>query len=396
MRGNNIIEYQDETTLYYILMEKELFDYIEYKVLNEQKEKGFVKCGRVLYNGKVKIVYNISGYSSLKWMLERGLSTEKFLEIVKLLVDKLKEVESIGYMHLWNVVLDFEKIFVDSNQNLCLIYRPLKIKENYQTITALKKRLLSTIQYYGYGGEMIMRLQNVLRLETAQLNELCSVFRSAYMAQPNLNDVVQETKTPTKHKFLDVLKGGNHHKKEKVSPNAPEKSNQMNRENRLGSSGIRPGGTSNNSVNINGMGRNSVRLDKTLNMNTLNQTHPPIQIQNHNTNFSQQNGSGEIKRNGNRVLKCRQENFSIKIDSEKKLLLGKQVTEHGVSIPFNPAISKLHAKIFEQNGEYYIVDLESKNGTFINGIRLVPIVAKVIRPGDTIRLANTDFDFIIE
>ncbi|RDU25145.1 FHA domain-containing protein [Anaerosacchariphilus polymeriproducens] len=318
MRGNNIIEYQDKTTLYYILMETELFDYIEYKVLNEQTEKGFIKCGRVLYNGKVKIVYNITGYTSLKWLLERGLSTEKFLEIMKLLFEKLKEVESIGYMHLWNVVLDFEKIFVDDNQKLRLIYRPLNINENYQTITALKKRLLSTILYYGYGGELIMRLQNVLRLETAQLNELCSVFRSDYTVPPNPNNISQETKAPVKHNFFHPLK---------------RDSNAMNR-------------------GINNQGR--------------------------------------------KILKCRQENFSIRLDTEKKLLLGKQVTEHGVSIPFNPAISKLHAKIFEQNGEYYIVDLESKNGTYINGIRLVPIVAKIIRPGDTIRLANTDFDFVIE
>lgn len=323
MRGNNIVEYQDKTTLYYILMETELFDYIEYKVLNEQTEKGFLKCGRILYNGKVKIVYNITGYTSLKWLLERGLSTEKFLKIVKLLFDKLKEVESIGYMHLWNVVLDFEKIFLDDNQNLYLIYRPLNINENYQTITALKKRLLSTIHYYGYGGEWIMRLQNVLRLETAQLNELCSVFRINDTVPPNPNKILQAEKAPVKHNFFHAFK----------------KDSQV------------------------------------INQGVKNQG---------------------VKNQGRKILKCRQENFSIRLDTEKKLLLGKQVTNNGVSIPFNPAISKLHAKIFEQNGEYYLVDLESKNGTYINGIRLAPIVAKIIRPGDTIRLANTDFDFVIE
>ena len=53
----------------------------------------------------------------------------------------------------------------------------------------------------------------------------------------------------------------------------------------------------------------------------------------------------------------------------------------------NPYISRLHAQITQEGDQFRITDLESKNGTFINGKRLVAD-GKLLEDGDRIELAK--------
>jgi len=59
----------------------------------------------------------------------------------------------------------------------------------------------------------------------------------------------------------------------------------------------------------------------------------------------------------------------------------------------NPSIGRVHAKIIRQDGAYYIVDLESKNGTYLNGERLSSNVPYPLSFKDKIRLANIEYTF---
>ncbi len=55
-----------------------------------------------------------------------------------------------------------------------------------------------------------------------------------------------------------------------------------------------------------------------------------------------------------------------------------------------PTLSGQHFKIVPKDGAFYIVDLETTNGTLVNGAR---IRAHRLEPGDTIRAGNVTFDF---
>ena len=59
----------------------------------------------------------------------------------------------------------------------------------------------------------------------------------------------------------------------------------------------------------------------------------------------------------------------------------------------NPAVGKLHAEITKEGDEYFITDMNSRNGTMINGRQIMPGVGQSIDSGDIITFANEEFSF---
>lgn len=72
--------------------------------------------------------------------------------------------------------------------------------------------------------------------------------------------------------------------------------------------------------------------------------------------------------------------------------VGKLKTHIDVHIP-SPAISRFHAKIIKEENEYYVVDLNSTNGTFVNGEMVESYQKKKIEHGYKISFANIDYIF---
>lgn len=61
----------------------------------------------------------------------------------------------------------------------------------------------------------------------------------------------------------------------------------------------------------------------------------------------------------------------------------------------NNAVGKVHAEIISRDDGYYIKDLNSRNGTFINDVRIESNKQCQINSNDKITFANSDFIFII-
>ena len=81
---------------------------------------------------------------------------------------------------------------------------------------------------------------------------------------------------------------------------------------------------------------------------------------------------------------------TIFIVNKEKFTIGKRTGSDG-QITFNSAVSRHHCDIIYKDMKYFVVDMGSSNGTFINGARLVPKTPKEIHSGDIMRLANSDF-----
>ena len=82
--------------------------------------------------------------------------------------------------------------------------------------------------------------------------------------------------------------------------------------------------------------------------------------------------------------------FEISI-SENDVLIGKKADLVDKAIEYNGAISRRHCRIVKQNGNFFIMDEGSANGTFVNGNRVDMGQQIPIKSGDTIHLANSEF-----
>ena len=60
-----------------------------------------------------------------------------------------------------------------------------------------------------------------------------------------------------------------------------------------------------------------------------------------------------------------------------------------VYLPGDPAIEKKHARIYRKGGQFFIEDLGSGSGTYVNGAGVVPGSALEIKKGAKVRLGST-------
>lgn len=80
-------------------------------------------------------------------------------------------------------------------------------------------------------------------------------------------------------------------------------------------------------------------------------------------------------------------------DTKPRLTIGRSV-ENDVALSFDNLVSRAHAAIEKRKDEYWIVDLKSRFGTFVNGERLESGAERRLLLGDKMMFANTSAAFM--
>ena len=62
----------------------------------------------------------------------------------------------------------------------------------------------------------------------------------------------------------------------------------------------------------------------------------------------------------------------------------------GVMIPDDTFVSQLHARVFRRDGDLYVEDLGSTNGTYLNDKKITAAVA--MRKGDKLKIGKTTME----
>lgn len=83
-------------------------------------------------------------------------------------------------------------------------------------------------------------------------------------------------------------------------------------------------------------------------------------------------------------------NVTLVISGNEYLIGKNREKVHGV-IEGNSAISRVHCRVDQVGNKYYISDMDSANGTYVNGQRIGSDSKVEISEGTKIRLANMDF-----
>ncbi|MEO1366114.1 MAG: FHA domain-containing protein [Acidobacteriota bacterium] len=77
------------------------------------------------------------------------------------------------------------------------------------------------------------------------------------------------------------------------------------------------------------------------------------------------------------------------LDDRKAFGVGRDQHKNTLGVP-DPALSSQHFRVVPRDGTFYFVDLESTNGSYINGRRTS---AKRLRHGDRLRAGQVEFEF---
>ena len=72
--------------------------------------------------------------------------------------------------------------------------------------------------------------------------------------------------------------------------------------------------------------------------------------------------------------------------------IGKERSYVDYFIGDNTAISRSHASVINRDGEFFVVDTNSTNHTYVNGNMIPSNVETKVTHGTMIRLANEDFE----
>ena len=64
--------------------------------------------------------------------------------------------------------------------------------------------------------------------------------------------------------------------------------------------------------------------------------------------------------------------------------------------PKSDSVSRRHCAIVQKEGRVLLLDLKSRNGTFVNDKQLSPDKAKILKSGDKIKIGQLEFEISIE
>jgi len=98
----------------------------------------------------------------------------------------------------------------------------------------------------------------------------------------------------------------------------------------------------------------------------------------------------------NLVLQVLTSGRRVVIRPDQEVLVGRLDVGRGIfpQVDLTPdgglegGVSRRHARIFFQNDRFYIEDLGSTNGTYVNGVRLEPYSPRPLGDGDELRLGQ--------
>lgn len=300
LENGQLLESSCGSNFSYILAENSMFFSTEYKVMQNQASGSFLKCMKMLYNGKLQLLYLTKTMKPFSALIP-SLDPDNFMTIVSNLFAAIIDVKHNGFLSCQNIDIAFDKIFVEPfTYKVSLVYVP------------------TTIRLHNDDTEF----ENEIRTSLVKLINGVSSFSSAKTMQ-----------------LISDLTNG------------------------------------------------VMRIEDIYarSMGTV----PPIE---------KDKAKKNITKSGIMAAKIVTMNAPIRVEiaiSKDSFIIGKNASSVDGVISFNKMISRVHCRIDLTDGEYSITDLQSANGTYVNRVRLQPNQTQTLKNGDVIRLANSDFQFVI-
>lgn len=174
LSSDSVTKLNEGANVAYILNDNNAFSLTDYKVLKNQSDY-FIDCAKLLYNGKIKILYFTSGRKNLQNMLS-VIDTDTLITIVLNLIKAIIDIKNNGFLSCCNIDLSFDKIFIDQHTLTAkLIYLPIQNNavDDMEVENELKADLIKHISAMpSFSGNKMNRVCAALSNGSLSLNEL--------------------------------------------------------------------------------------------------------------------------------------------------------------------------------------------------------------------------------
>lgn len=294
----HISEMKCGTNFSYNLQENSMFLPTEYKVLQSQTSTCFVRCMKMLYNGKIQLYYMVNSLKSFASMLPT-LDSDSFITIVSNLLADIIDVKHNGFLSCQNIDISFEHIYIEpSTYKVQLVYLPTSI-HFFSDYSSFESELRTCF---------VKIINGVSSLYSSKTTQLATDLSNGMLS---LEDLYARTK----------------------------------------------GGKMNSRID------NDVVLNTKESVVRITALNAPTRVE--------------------------------LVINKNSYVIGKSAASVDGVVSFNKMISRVHCRVDKNGHTVTITDLQSANGTYVNRIRLIPNQPTLIKNGDIIRLANSDFQVSI-
>ena len=354
----------------YRLVELENYNIVNYQVeiVNNNEGVFLLPIRERKVNEKVKIEIDISGKHSVgQYIKAKKLTYDLFLKIALKICDIHLKCEEY-LLKPQNILIQNNTIFIDKNTDeIYMVYLPIKNKELGNNIEDLKKYIISlsqsissvnNIDDYNLVSEIVKYL-NSKEVTVKKLKKQIELFIQKKNAEniivaPQPKEVVEEV--IRKKSFFQKVKS-------MFSKNNKEEIRKTNRANNIEDT---------NGTNIKLINEDSIEL-----------------------NISENSIVGQDVKNkkSNGYLTIENSTGKERIELNKEILLLGRMSGVVDYVLDSNVVGRVHARIENIDDCYYITDLGSKNGSYLNGARLVANEKYKLEDNSHIKLANINLYF---
>ncbi len=363
VKNGLVNERQQEGSLSYLLLRPGMLSATAYKVLQSQEKAGFVRCVRVLENGRDKLVYSTENLHALAGLLP-SLAAQDFARLVAAVLEALLRLREIGFLQLAGTETGLDRLFVEpEGGGICLVYLPISEAEMAElgndALGTLKFQLAWAMEHYpNLAGEALAAFQAQLRTPAGSLEQLREALGAIV---PLAKRPVEATGTMgTGTISLTGEMGRASGEMAAVAPPPPEEPREESKKKKGGLFGKEKKRPAQNTAYPEYEGGGTEVLDEVFS--------PLIVLEG--------------------VQTAKKLEFVV---DRRQFVIGKSAEAVDGLIDFSTAVSRKHCCITSNEGKNYITDLASANGTFLNGRKLEADKPALIHGGDKIKLANISF-----
>lgn len=323
----------------------------DYGMLINNDIQGVIKVSESLMNGITSLRYDITNYKMFATMFNEKMSWSTIVSVLKECSEILIDTEEY-MLNSGNFLLDPEYIYIHKTSNsVGLIYLPLKQMETSDfTIYSLAKYILNNAKFEEHDpNNCFGKLMNFLN----------------GTGKKSFKD------------FLNVLDGIDVKPMESHVNNSykPKKGIKVNVKKKQAVSKV-----VDDNATVIGHKREYDNDQTQLQLDTPEEKKSSF-------------GFGKKSSTSSTAILLRDKNQEEIRVLKERFVIGNNPLKCDYSCLSNEAISRVHAEIVKKGNDYYLIDNNSTNKTYINDERLTPKTQYKLTDGDKVKFANELYTF---